>query len=64
MIDLSSVKEAYKNGEANDIVFIRSEYNPADALTKIMKSNILENILKTARIDHPIEQYIHRDEKS
>ena len=37
MIDVKVVKDAYQRNELHNIGFIRSEYNPADALTKVKK---------------------------
>lgn len=61
-IDLSSVREGYKSQEISDIAFIRSQFNPADALTKITNNNILQNIIQLNYINHPIEQWIVRTE--
>ena len=44
MIDVKAVKDAYQRHELGAIRFIRSEFNPADALTKVKKSDILNKI--------------------
>ena len=54
MVDLQTVKELYKKGKLDNIWFIRSEFNPADALTKHKKDSFLETII------HPIEQWVTR----
>ena len=60
MIDLCTVNQSFKNGEFENIGFIRTQYNPADAFTKVKRNTILEQFLKTATIFHPIEQWIKR----
>ena len=60
LIDLKDVKGAYKRHEISQVGFIRSEFNPADALTKAKRSNILQSILSTGSITHPIEQWVER----
>jgi hypothetical protein len=58
MIDLCVVKQAYERSEVDTIGFVRSEYNPADVLRKITRCAILERILSTANLLHPVEQWI------
>ena len=58
--NLAAVKEGYGSQEISDIAFIRSEYNPADALTKVTRSDLLENILDKNILEHPIEQWVIR----
>ena len=53
------LKDAYQRHEPHNIDFIRSEYNPADALTKIKKSAILNKMLQKSLRLHPIEQWIN-----
>lgn len=60
MIDIESVRKAYKNKEIEKMVFVRSPFNPADALTKEIKSPILDQILHTGILEHPFEQWIDR----
>ena len=60
MIDAKVVKDAYQKHELGAIGFIRSEYNPADALTKIKKRDILNKMLKESILSHLIEQWINR----
>ena len=62
MIDLETVREAYRKQEIMNIGFIRTQFNPADALTKLMTSHILQHMLIHSKIEHPIEQWIERPE--
>ena len=58
MIDLAIAKQAYRGQEVENIAFISTEYNPADVLTKVDRCSILEYIIREAKIDHPIEQWV------
>jgi hypothetical protein len=62
MIDLTAAKEAYKKREIDTIGFVRTEYNPADVFTKITRCKILDDILQTSLLNHPVEQWITRTE--
>lgn len=58
MVDIAAVREAYNDRIIANIGLIRSEYNAADAMTKITLNVPLTNILRTHRVSHPIEQYV------
>jgi hypothetical protein len=60
MIDLCVVKQAYERSEVGTIGFVRTEHNPADVLAKIARCAILERIIITANLHHPVEQWIER----
>ena len=62
MIDLTVVQECYNNSKLDQIGFIRSENNPADALTKITRNSTLEKMLDTAKLDHRVEQWTNPGE--
>jgi hypothetical protein len=55
MIDLCVVKQAHERSEVETIGFVRSKYNYADVLTKITRCSILERILSTTNLLHPVE---------
>ena len=61
MIDLKATKESYKNREIEIIGFIRTKSNPADCLTKVTNSEVLRNILKSAKIEHSVDQWVERN---
>jgi hypothetical protein len=58
MIDLCVVKQGHECSEVDTIGFVRSEYDPPDVSTKITRCAILERILSTANLLHPVEQWI------
>jgi hypothetical protein len=60
MIDLVVVREAYYRMEIAQLVFLRTNWNPADALTKVSHNTFLETILTTGAIDHPVAQWVVR----
>lgn len=62
MIDLKTVKDSYKCQEIENICHVRSEFNPADALTKVKRNLLLEQFLETNKLDHPVEQWVIRKE--
>lgn len=37
---------------------MKSEYNPTDALTKQKENPILNEIIMTGRVDHPVEKWV------
>jgi hypothetical protein len=60
MIDITAAKEAYREGTIDTIGFIRTNFNPADAFTKIVRCHSLEDMLLRGKIEHPIEQWVER----
>ena len=60
MVDIRAIREAYEHMEISDVAWIRSENNPADALTKVKENHILNGILDNGRIAHAVEQWVIR----
>lgn len=58
MIDLQATRNAYANREISNILLIPSEFNPADSLSKINGNSALRELIATAKIGHPISQYV------
>lgn len=58
MIDLKNVTNAYHSKEIDDIAFVRSEFNIADALTKTKSQEFLIKTLTKNKLEHPIDQWI------
>lgn len=63
MTDLETVQRSFNKMEIQDVAYIRSEYGIADALTKVVKQNILANAIESSSLYHPIQQWIVRDDK-
>jgi hypothetical protein len=60
MIDLVVVREEYDRMEIAQLAFLRTNWNPADALTKFSRNTYLETILTIGTIDHPVAQWVIR----
>jgi hypothetical protein len=60
MIDISAVRNAYDVGEIQDVGWVRTNFNPADAFTKIGSCEALESIVASNSSKLPIEQWVIR----
>lgn len=60
MIDLTCTRDSYERKEITMLGFVRTQNNPADCLTKVMNAEQLIRIITTARLDHPIDQWVNR----
>ena len=60
MIDLQATREAYGNHEISDIGWVKSDDNPADALTKRHHCAALIKIMDTGRLDLEVLQWVVR----
>jgi hypothetical protein len=56
MIYVVLMREALDRMEIAQLAFLRPNWNPADALTKVSRNTYLETILMTGTIDHPVAQ--------
>jgi hypothetical protein len=61
LIDLAVIRQSYRRFEVDNIGFIRSEHNIADALIKNTKDTNLEQLLRTGLLTHPVDEFIVRD---
>jgi hypothetical protein len=50
MVDIAAAREAYKERTMSNIGLIRSEFNPADVLTKVSPNDALLKLLRTAAL--------------
>lgn len=64
MIDIQAVRNGYDKQEISDIGFVRTQNNPADGFTKTAKCEALNEILRTGKITHDVDQWIIRDSKA
>ena len=65
MMNIASLGETYGSGEIRNVGHVLSEYNLADPLTKKMKSNVLDDLLLTQKIHHPVHLWmIHKNNNS
>lgn len=55
MVDVAAIRGANLEGTISTIGLILSECNPADGLTELECNDMLQNILLTLSINHPVE---------
>ena len=60
LIDLATVREAYRRKQIDNVAWVRSEYNIADSMTKEKRSECLHYVLEKGILNHPVEQWIVR----
>lgn len=58
MIGFKNVKNAYLSKEIDDIIFMRPNFNIADALMNTKNQEFLIKILTSKIFEHPIDQWI------
>ncbi len=58
MIDLAVTRAAYRNFEIDNVALIRSEFNYADDLTKTKGNGALFHLLKSGKINQPVENFV------
>ena len=56
LMDLSALREAYVTGQIKNLEHVLSQCNVADPLTKKINSGLLEKLLRTGKLSHPINQ--------
>ena len=60
MVAVRALRESYERMEIGNVGWIRSEWNPADALTKVRENQVLNKLLDKGVISHPTEQWVIR----
>lgn len=60
LIDLTMLREAYELREIDDVVWIPSEDNPADALTKDSPTLALKRWMSTNRLSVNAKSWVER----
>ncbi len=58
LIDIACLRQAYAQGDIDNLGHVSSEYNLADPLTKKMHSKLLSTLLDTGKLEHPVNQWI------
>lgn len=61
LIDLRMMREAYEQRELTEIVWIPSEQNPADAMTKESPSPALDLLMTNNQINIQQKSWVERD---
>ena len=58
MIDIIALKKSYERKEIDEIRWIYSKDNPADAMTKVSPNSALERIITTNKATIRLEGYV------
>ncbi len=59
LIDIAAIRENYSIGDLTNVAHVASRYNLANAFTEASADRtILRNVMKTGRLDHPVNQCI------
>jgi Reverse transcriptase (RNA-dependent DNA polymerase) len=61
LIDLAVIRQSYRRFEVDNIGFIRTVYNIADPLTKNTTNVVMDKLLRTGKLSHPVDEFIVRD---
>ena len=64
MIDIKAAREAYNEGTINDVIWIRRDYNLADAMTKYKIQPQLVEFLQTGKVKYEEEQSVLRTDET
>jgi hypothetical protein len=64
LVDLSILRQGYRKKEIEIVGFVRSEYMIADPMTKICRNALLDEAMRTGKLEHPVAEYIAPDDRS
>jgi hypothetical protein len=64
LVELSILPDGYGNKEIANVGFVRSEYMIADPMTKICRNALLDEAMRTGKLEHPVAEYIAPDDRS
>lgn len=60
MIDIEASREAYRERKIDNMGWIRSDGNLADGLTKINKTDLIQQVMRTGRLGRIADQWVIR----
>jgi hypothetical protein len=61
MIDLMCLRQSYERREITEIVWIKGDKNPADAMTKLTPCGALRDLVATNKVDLVVDGWVERD---
>jgi hypothetical protein len=64
LADLSILRQGYRKKEIANVGFVRSEYMIADPMTKICRNALLDEAMRTGKLDHLVAEYIVPEDRS
>lgn len=62
LLDLAIIREAYSDKAVDNIGFVRTKFNIADCLTKIMTTEQMDEAFTSGFLSHEVAEYIIADE--
>src|SRR5438045_6778171 len=63
MVDLMCLRQSYERREISEILWIRGDKNPADAMTKEKPCNALQKLMNTNKLALDIDGWVEREGK-
>lgn len=60
MVDILAIRQSYERREIADILWIKGNRNPADAMTKEKACNALQQMVDTNRLDLELDGWVER----
>jgi hypothetical protein len=64
LVDHSILRQGYRKKEIANVGFVLSEYMVADPMTKICRNALLDEAMRTGKLDDPVAEYIAPDDRS
>ena len=61
MVDLLCLRQSYERREITEILWIKGDKNPVDAMTKDKACSTLQSLVNTNRLDLTLEEWIKRN---
>ncbi len=62
MIDILCLRQSYERREITEILWIKGDKNPADAMTKDKGCDALQRLVDTNRLDLNLEEWVERQD--
>ncbi|KAI0992847.1 hypothetical protein K3495_g15337 [Podosphaera aphanis] len=62
MVDLLCLRQSYERREITEILWIKGENNPADAMTKAKACDALQKLIDTNKLDLTLDGWVERQE--
>lgn len=58
MIDVQACREAYQERAINDVGWVKSENNVDGGLTKLRRSELVQNVMRTGTLSTVADQWV------
>ena len=64
MVDLLCLRQSYERREITEILWIKGEKNPADAMTKAKACDALQKLIETNKLDIELDGWVERQDQN